>query len=98
MNNMMIDINEFLQIMLYFGLIILIAIFIVLGIKLIRTLTRIDQIIDDVNDKMDKVDGVFNIIDKTTDYASSISDKIIGAISSFIGILFKKKKGNEEDE
>ena len=95
---MMIDINEFLQIMLYFGLIVLIVIFIILGIKLIKTLTKVDQIIDDVNNKMDKVDGVFNIIDRTTDYASSISDKIIGAISSFVGMFFKKKKGNDEDE
>ena len=95
---MMIDINEFLQIMLYFGLIVLIVIFIILGIKLIKTLTKVDQIIDDVNTKMDKVDGVFNIIDRTTDYASSISDKIIGAISSFVGMFFKKKKGNDEDE
>ena len=95
---MMIDINEFLQIMLYFGLIVLIVIFIILIKKLIKTLTKVDQIIDDVNTKMDKVDGVFNIIDRTTDYASSISDKIIGAISSFVGMFFKKKKGNDEDE
>jgi hypothetical protein len=47
---------------------------------------------------MSKVDGVFDIIDKTTDYASTISDKIVGAITNFISILFKKKKGNEEDE
>ena len=47
---------------------------------------------------MNKVDGVFNIIDKTTDYASSISDKIISAIFGVVGGLLKKKKGNDDDE
>ena len=38
------------------------------------------------------------MIDKTTDYASSISDKIIGTIANFVGTLLRKKKGNDEDE
>ena len=57
-----------------------------------------DEVIDDVNGKMDKVNGVFDIIDKTTDYASTISDKIIGTLSKFINSVFLKKKGKEEDE
>jgi len=95
---MMIDLNEFLVILLYISLIVLIIIFIVLGINLIKTLKKIDNVIDDVNGKMSKVDGVFDIIDKTTDYASSISDKIIGAISGFVNALLRKKKGNDENE
>lgn len=94
----MIDLNSFLQILLYFGLIVLVIILIVLGIKLIGTLKKLDTVIDDVNGKMHKVDGVFNIIDKTTDYAASVSDKIIGGIAGIINGLFKKKKGNDFDE
>ena len=63
-----------------------------------RSVKKIDNIIEDVNIKMNKVDGVFDIIDKTTDYAATISDKIVGAITSFVGLLFKKKKGNDNDE
>ena len=95
---MMIDVNEFLAILLYIVLIILVIVFIVLGIKLMKTLSKVDKVIDDVNGKMTKVDGIFDIIDRTTDYASSISDKIISGITSFVSILFKKKKGNDEDE
>ena len=47
---------------------------------------------------MEKVDGVFDIIDKTADYASGISDKIISGISSFVGLLLGKKKGRNDDE
>lgn len=95
---MTVDLITFLQLLLYVDLIILVIIFIILGIKLIRTLKKVDNVIDDVNGKMNKVNGVFEIIDRTADYASSISDKIIGAISSFVNVLFRKKKGKEEDE
>lgn len=95
---MTVNLDEFLILMLYASLIILVIIFIILGIKLIKTLKKVDSIIDDVNGKMNKVDGIFDIIDRTTDYASSISDKIIIAISNFVNVLFKKKKGNDENE
>jgi len=95
---MTIDINDLLTIILYLSLIILIIIFIVFGIKLIRTLKKVDGVIDDVNSKMNKVDGVFDLIDRTTDYASNISDKIIGVIANFINVLFRRKKGNDDNE
>lgn len=95
---MTVDLNSLLTIILYIALIVLVIIFIVVGIKLIKTLKKVDAVIEDVNVKMDKVDGVFNIIDRTTDYAATISDKIIGGISKFINTLIFKKKGNDDDE
>lgn len=95
---MMIDVNEALLVVLYTCLIILVIILIVLGIKLIKTLKKVDDVITDVNVKMDKVDGVFNIIDKTTDYAATVSDKIINSIAGFVGGLLRKKKGSDDDE
>jgi len=95
---MTIDFNEFLLILLYVSLIVLVIILIILGIRLIGTLKKVDNVIDDVNGKMNKVNGVFDIIDKTTDYAASISDKIISGISSFVGVLLRKKKGNDDNE
>ena len=95
---MTVDLNELLGLVLYISCIILVIVFIVLGIKLIKTLKKVDNVIDDVNGKMSKVDGVFDIIDKTTDYASSISDKIISGISNFVNALIRKRKGNDEDE
>lgn len=95
---MIVDLNELLTIILYLALIVLVIVFIVLGIRLMHTLKKIDVILDDVNNKMSKVDGVFNIIDMTTDYATSIGDKIIGTISNIISTLMGRKKGNDEDE
>jgi len=95
---MLVNLNELLYVVLFLLLIILVIILIVFGIKLIKTLKKVDNVIDDVNIKMNKVNGVFEIIDKTADYASTISDKIIGSISKFVNMLLKKKKGNDEDE
>ena len=95
---MTINLDDALVITIYLALIILIIILIILGIKLIKTLKKVDGVIDDVNGKMNKVDGIFDIIDRTTDYAATISDKFIGAISSFINVLLRKKKGKDEDE
>lgn len=95
---MLVNLNDLLTIILYICLIVLLIIFMILGIKLIRTLKKVDNVVDNVNVKMNKVDGVFDIIDKTTDYASSMSDKIVSAISNFINVLLKKKKGTDEDE
>ncbi len=95
---MMISINDLLLLLLYVALLILVIIFIILGIKLIKTLKKVNIVIDDVTDKMNRVDGVFDIIDKTTSYATTISDKIISSITHFINVLFKKKKGTDENE
>ena len=95
---MMIDFNELLKIVLYISLIVLVIILIVLGIRLLKTLKKVDGVIDDVNGKMSRINGVFEIIDKTTDYASLISDKVLNAIYSVINVFTKKKKGNDKSE
>ena len=94
----MVDIEVALRACLYIALIVLVIVFIVLGIRLIKTLKKVDTILDDVDEKMGKVNGVFDIIDKTTDVAVGVSEKIITRISGFIEGIFKRKKGNDLDE
>jgi len=94
---MTIDFTMFLQILIYMLLIALIIIFIVLGIKLIKFLAKMDKVVDDVSDKLQKTDNVFGLIDRTADIASNVSDKIVTGIFNFISNIFKKK-GNDLDE
>lgn len=94
---MQVDFLVFLQILTYIFLIVLIIIFIVLGIRLIKTLAKLNKLIDDVQKKMHKADNVFNLIDKVADCTSNISDKIISGIFNLINGLFKKK-GNDINE
>lgn len=79
------------------GSILLIAL-IVLVIKMIKTLKKVDTAIDDYNEKAQKLDGVFNIIDTATDTISSVSDKIVSGIIRGISGFFKKKGKSEENE
>lgn len=95
---MTIDLSTLLPTLLYICLIVLVIVFIVFGIKLIKILDKTDEILDDVEKKIDQVDGVFEMIDRTTTYANTISDRIIDAIASFIGNIFRKKRGRDEDE
>lgn len=97
----MIDfLQTFLPIIIYFLLIILLVIGIILGIRAIQTLNKVDKVVDDVNDKVQSLNGFFNLIDFTTDKIVSVTDKVVEGVSGFIGNLFRlgKKKEKEEDE
>ena len=91
-------VNTVFPIILYIlGAVLLIAL-IVLVIKCMSTLKKINHVVDDVSEKAGKLDGVFNMIDNTTDVISSISDKLIDFITGAItGIFAHKRKKKVED-
>lgn len=91
------DAKELLLIILYIGLIILVVVSIVLIVRLMRTLKRVDKVVDDAMVKVDKLNGLFDIIDATTEAISSFGDYFITGIASKIGKIFKKK-GKDKDE
>lgn len=95
---MTISVEEFLKLELFILLIVLVIVFIVLGIRLIKTLSKVDQTLDDLNSKLNRVDGAFNVVGRTADYVDSISDKIVQTVVSIIGKLINRKKGNDLDE
>ena len=82
---------------LYILGIVLLIILIVLGIRLLRMMTKINNIIDDVDGKVKSLNGVFEIIDVATDRLSFVTDKVVDGISSFFMKLFKKRKGGKVD-
>ena len=90
---------ETLQIVIYVLLVILIAVAIIIGIKLIGTINRIDALIDDVNSKVKTLDRVFEVIDMFNNKMSELGDVVIGFVSGGIKRLFKnRKKDNYDDE
>ena len=94
----MIDINTFLLMLLYLLGAALIVCLIVLSIKLINTITRVNNILDNVDNKMAKLDKAFNLIDVVTDNMALLSDKLVDGISNLIRKMFNKKKIGKEDE
>lgn len=88
----------FLPILIYFLLIILLIIGIILGIRAIQTINKVDRVVEDVNEKVQSLNGFFNIIDFTTDKIVSITDKVVEGISGFIGNVFKRRHTKDDEE
>ena len=94
----MVDINTFLLMMLYILGAILLVCLIILIIKFISTVNRVNGILDDVDNKIAKLDKAFNIVDAITDNMALISDKLVDSISGLIRWIFSKKQIRKEDE
>ena len=91
--------NEVLPIILYILGSILLGILIVLGIKLINVMNKMEKVVDDINTKVSSLNGVFSIIDATTDKLALLSDCMVDGISLIIRKLFaKKNKKSKEKE
>ena len=91
----MIDANAFfLMLLCILGSILIVAL-IVLVVKLIFTVNRVNKMLDDVEVKVSKLDKMFDIVDVITDNMSLLSDKIVDTISNLIRKLFNKN-GKEE--
>ena len=92
---------SFLPIIIYILLIVLLVVGIILGIKSIITMNKVEKVVDDVNDKVESLKGLFQIVDFTTDKLVTLSDKIVEAVSMVASKIFfrkKAKKIKEEEE
>lgn len=87
-----------LPVIIYVLLIILIIVLIVFMLKAFDVLKKIDTTIDDVNAKMNKLNGVFNIVDRSADAINMLTDKMIVSVTTGIAKLFKRKSKKQEEE
>ena len=100
------EINEFLRD--YLGVIenkrlyvlgsILLVVLIILGIKLIITMNKIEIVVDDINKKVKSLDGLFSIIDMTTDKLAMLSDKVVDTVTLFVKKVFRRKEDGTNNE
>ena len=82
---------EALPIVIYFLLIVLRVVAIWIGIKLIITMNKVDDILEDISEKAKSLDKLFSIIDFATDRVSMVSDTVINFVSSAVSKIFKKR-------
>lgn len=93
------ELLEYFPIILYLLGTVLLIVLIILGIKLIYTVNKTNQILDDAYNKTRSLNGLFNAIDSITDTLSNLSDSIVSNITGIIGKVFhKKRKEKEIDE
>ncbi len=91
------EIVEALPVIIYVLLIVLLIIMIILGIKLIMVVNKTDKLLVDVQDKVSSFNGVFKLIDLTSEKLSIGITSIIEGIISLINKLFKRKKEYEDE-
>ena len=97
MSSVTLFLQTFLPIVIYILLIILLIVGIILGIRSIQTLNKVDKVVDDVNDKVQSLNGFFNLIDYTTDKLALLSDRMVDTITLLIKKLFKPKNRKEDE-
>ena len=87
-----------MPIILYTLTSILVLILIVLSIKIIYTIDKINAIVDDVNKKVKSLNGFFNVIDMITDKVALLSDRTVDFISNLFNAtnMILKKAGYNE--
>lgn len=84
--------NEFLLTILLVLVSVLVVFLIVISIKLLYTVDKINVILDDAEKKLKSVNGVFTAIDTVTDSITLISETVIGKVLMMVEKIFKKKK------
>ncbi len=90
--------SQFLPIIIYILLIVIIVVGIVLGIKLIITIDKVSQMVDDINAKIEKVTPLFNIMGVVSDSVNSVVGGVVGTIENFVGNLFRKRNKKRLEE
>ena len=88
---------EVLPVILYILGSVLLVVLIILGVKLIITMNKIENVVDDINGKVKSLDGFFSMIDYTTDKLALLSDRFVDIVTSLIKKIFvRKEKDNDE--
>ena len=85
-------------IIIYILLIGLLVIGIILGVKAIITIDKVEKIVDSVKSKVNTLTGAFTLIDTITDKLAIFTDNIVDNTTSFIGRLLLKKKRKKKEE
>lgn len=90
--------SAYLPIMVNILLCVLIVFLIIICIKIIKTMNKLETIVDDVDRKVQSLNGVFRIVDGVTDKLSALTEVISDSIILFFRGLFKRKKKNVKEE
>ncbi len=93
------DLAHFLPIIVYILLIVFLVICIIIGIKVVKAMDKIDRIADNIEGKVNSLNGIFSVVDKTANRLNAAYDKTSGLFSKIVSkVASIKNKGKDEDE
>lgn len=88
---------DFLPIIIYILLIILLSFCIYFVLKAIKIADKVNLLLENVEDKISSFDAFFKIINFTSEKLNAISEKVVDGVVSLVGKLFHKRKEEDED-
>ncbi len=91
-------VSDVLPMLYYIFGIILFIVLIILGIRAIQMLDRAERLLSNMEDKVNTLNGLFSVINKTTNSIDLISSRVIGAIIGIVEKIFKRKKEDDTNE
>jgi len=74
------------------GIVLSVIVLIVIGIKAIYLMNRVNTVVDDVEKKVHSFDRAFELLNFTTDKITNITDSLITKVTNFISGFGRKKK------
>ena len=77
-------------------LIALVAFLIIVCVKLIYTMDKVNVLLDDAYRKLKSVDGIFSAIDTVSDTITVVGESVIGKALLIVDKIFKRKNKEEE--
>ena len=89
--------NVILPVLLYIAGFILLIVLIILGIRLIQVLNKVDIIVDNVEEKVNSLNTAFNVVDRVSDTLATVGESVITTIVGGISRIFNKRMKKEED-
>ena len=90
--------QQLLPVIIYFLLCILIIVVIILLINVIITLKNANKLLEDIQNKSKKLDGVFNAIDSVSSSVSGLGDKFVKSVKKVLTNFLRKKRKEEDLE
>ena len=90
--------NEVFPIILYFLGAVLLVVVIILITKLISTVDKVNILLDDVEEKSQSLNGLFDAIGKVGDTLSAANNRVTGFIAGVASKLFKEKKKRKKEK
>lgn len=95
---MIVSLPDILSVLFYILLIALVVVLIILVINAIKTLDKVNNLVDDLSQKSSQLDGLFSIIDNTTDAVVGLSDSVVTFAARMVSKLLKGKKEKKHDK
>lgn len=89
---------SFLPLVIYILLIALLIVGIILGIKTIITMNKVEKVVDNVNEKVESLNSIFSIIDFTTDKIAGFTDRVVEVASNLFSKFWFRKKIEKENK